>query len=152
MSKTSSQMWDTLWAEYTQQAFIHTSSFTQYVKCLGRILHYDGNSKWQKTILRPKFVLPTALLKHYSDVLMGAMASLSQITSLTIVYSNVYSGADQRNHQSSASLTSVRETHRSPVISPHKWPVTRKMFPFDDVIMILRSIGKLGFHLNIKAL
>ena len=25
--------------------------------------------------------------------------------------------------------------HRGPVNSPHKWPVTRKMFPFDDVIM-----------------
>ena len=63
---------------------------------------------------------------------MGAMAS--QITSLTIVYS-VYSGTDQRKHQSSASLAFVRGIHRGPVISPHKWPVTRKMFPFDDVIM-----------------
>ena len=64
---------------------------------------------------------------------MGAMAS--QITSLTIVYATVYSGADQRKHQSSASLAFVRGIHRSPVNSPHKWPVTRKMFPFDDVIM-----------------
>ena len=64
-------------------------------------------------------------LCHYCDVIMGTMAS--QITSLTIVYSIVYSGADQRKHQSSASL--------GPVNSPHKWPVTRKMFPFDDVIM-----------------
>ena len=52
-------------------------------------------------------------MNHYSDVMMGAMAS--QITSLTIVYSTVY----------------------SPVYSPHKWPLTRKMFPFADVIMIL---------------
>ena len=66
---------------------------------------------------------------HYNDVKMGAIAS--QITSLTIVYSIVYSDADQRKHQSSASLASVR----SPVNSPHKWSVTRKMFPFDDVIM-----------------
>ena len=58
-----------------------------------------------------------------------------QITSLTIVYSTAYSGADQRKHQSSASLAFVRVIHRSPVKSPHKWPVTRKMFPFDDVIM-----------------
>ena len=29
----------------------------------------------------------------------------------------------------------VRGIHRGPVNSPHKWPVTRKMFPFDDVIM-----------------
>ena len=59
----------------------------------------------------------------------------SQITSLTIVYSTVYSDADQRKHQSPASLAFVRGIHRRPVNSPHKWPVTRKMFPFDDVIM-----------------
>ena len=59
---------------------------------------------------------------------MGAMAS--QITSLTIVYSTVYSGADQSKHQSSASLAFVWGIHRGPVNSPHKWPVTRKMFPF----------------------
>ena len=59
----------------------------------------------------------------------------SQITSLTIVYSTVYSGADQIKHQSSASLAFVRGIHRWPVNSPHKGPVTRKMFPFDDVIM-----------------
>ena len=64
---------------------------------------------------------------------MGTMAS--QITSLTIVYSTVYSGADQRKHQSSASLAFVRVIHRGPVNSPHKAPVTLKMFPFDDVIM-----------------
>ena len=60
----------------------------------------------------------------------------SQITSLTIVYSTVYSDADQRKHQSSASLAFVRGIHRGPVNSPHKWTVTRKMFPFDDVIMV----------------
>ena len=70
---------------------------------------------------------------HYDDVIMNAIAS--QITSLTIVYSIVYSAADQRKHQSSASLAFVRGIHRGPVNSPHKWPVTRKMFPFDDVIM-----------------
>ena len=65
---------------------------------------------------------------------------MSQITSLTIVYSAVYSGEDQRKHQSSASLAFVRGIHRGPVNSPHKWPVTRKMFPFDDVIMIIVPI------------
>ena len=71
--------------------------------------------------------------RYYSNVIMGATAS--QITSLTIVYSTVYSGADQRKHQSSGSLAFVRGIHRWPVNSPHKWPVTRKMFPFDDVTM-----------------
>ena len=64
---------------------------------------------------------------------MSPMAS--QITSLGIVYSTVYSGSDQRKHQSSASLAFVRRIHRGPVNSPQKWPVTRKMFSFDDVIM-----------------
>ena len=59
---------------------------------------------------------------------------VSQITSLTIVYSTVYSGADQRKHQSSASLAFVRGIHRW--IPRRKGPVMRKMFPFDDVIMI----------------
>ena len=71
--------------------------------------------------------------KHYNDVITIAMAS--QITSLTIVYSTVYSSADQRKHQSCASLAFVWGIHRWPVSSPHKGPVTRKMFPFDDVIM-----------------
>ena len=72
---------------------------------------------------------------------MSAMAS--QITSLTIVYSTVYSGADQRKHQSSASLSFMRGIHRWPVNSPHKGPVTRKMFPFDDVIMSFREVVNL---------
>ena len=66
---------------------------------------------------------------HYCDVIMGTIAS--QITSLTIVYSTVYSGADQRKHQSSTSLAFVWGIHRG----PHKWPTNQKMFPFDDVIM-----------------
>ena len=89
--------------------FCLTSSETSLSKWITRILHYD-------------------------DVIMGAMAS--QITSLTIVYSTVYSGADQSKQQSSASPAFVWAIHRVPVNSPHKWPVTRKMFPFDDVIML----------------
>ena len=72
-------------------------------------------------------------VNHCNGVIMSAMAS--QITSLTIVYSTVYSGTDQRKHQNSASLAFVRGIRRGPVNSSHKGPVTRKMFPFDDVIM-----------------
>ena len=72
--------------------------------------------------------------QHYGDVIMGAITS--QITSLTVIYSTVYTDADQRKHQSSASLAFVWGIHRGPVNSPHKWPVTRKVFPFDDVIML----------------
>ena len=77
-------------------------------------------------------------------------AVVSQITSLTIVCPAVYSVADQRKHQSSASL--AQRIHRWPVNSPHKWPVTRSfdvffdlrlnkwLFPFDDVIMWLNVV------------
>ena len=81
---------------------------------------------------------------HYDDVIMAPMAS--QITSLTVVYSIVYSDADQRKHQSSASLAFVWGIQRGPVNSPHRWPVTRKMFPFDDVIMnphVMRNVSAL---------
>ena len=75
----------------------------------------------------------SVLVCHYQDIIMNSLSS--QITSLTIVYSTVYSRGDQRKHQSSASLAFVWGIHRGPVNSPHKGPVTRKMFPFDDVIM-----------------
>ena len=67
-------------------------------------------------------------LVHYNAFIMSAMSS--QITDVSIVCSTVGSGADQKNHQSFASLAFV-----SPVNSPHKRPATRKIFPFDEVIM-----------------
>ena len=70
---------------------------------------------------------------QYNDVTIGAMAS--QITRLKSIYSSFCSRADQRKHQSSTSLAFVMEIHRWPVNSPHKGPVMRKMFPFDDVFM-----------------
>ena len=72
---------------------------------------------------------------HYNDVIMSAMAS--RINGVSIACSTVGSGADQRKLQSSASLAFVRGTHRWPVNSPHRWLVTRKMFPSGDVIMFL---------------
>ena len=56
---------------------------------------------------------------HCNDVIMSAMAS--QITRPTIVYSTVYSGANQRKHQSCASLAFVQGIHRWPVNPPHKY-------------------------------
>ena len=71
-----------------------------------------------------------------NDVIMSTIAS--QITSLTIVYSIVYLSAYQRKYQRPAILAFVWGIHRRPVNSPHKGPVRRKMFPFDDIIMRLR--------------
>ena len=75
-------------------------------------------------------------LEHYSDGIMSAMAS--QITGVSTVCLKVFPCADQRKHQSSASLAFVRGIHRWRVDSPRKGPVTRKMFPFVDVIMKMR--------------
>ena len=91
-------------------------------------MHKSELNTWQVL-----FYSILAFNSHYDDVTMDGMAS--QITSLTIVYSTVYSGADKKKHQSPAPLAFVRGIHRGPVNSLHKWPVTRKLFPFDDVIM-----------------
>ena len=107
--------------------FKHTYS-TQYTTYIYEIDVI--NVCWRYVFWRCLFKFMNAWY-YYNDVIMNAIAS--QITSLTIVYSVVYSGADQRKHQSSAPLALVWGIHRWPVNSPHKWPVTRKMCPFDDV-------------------
>ena len=112
---------------------IHKPKHVHYNKltCSARFKFCSPVMKYNISII---YMIQADLLKHhYGDVIMSTIAS--QITSLTVVYSTVYSDADQRKHQSSASLAFVRGIHRRPVSSPHKWPVTRKMFPFDDVIM-----------------
>ena len=81
-------------------------------------------------------------LTHYSDVIMSAMAPL--ITGVSIVYSTVCWGTDQRKHQGSTLLAFVRGIHRWPVNSPYKWPTTRKMFPFGDVIMSTQRAHCIG--------
>ena len=65
---------------------------------------------------------------------MSAMSS--QVTTLTIIYATIYSGADQRKYQSSMSLAFVWGIHWWPVNSPHKGPVMKKMFPFDDDVIM----------------
>ena len=82
--------------------------------------------------------LATMSSYHDCDVMMSAVAS--QITGVSIVYSNVCSNADQRKSQSSASPAFVRGIHRWPVNSPHKEPVTRKMLSVDDVIVLIPKV------------
>ena len=77
---------------------------------------------------------------------MGAIAS--QITSLTIVNSTVIQRQIKENTKAPrhwplcGEFNGDRWIHRGPMNSPHKWPVTRKMFPFDDVIMNLWSVWR----------
>ena len=111
----------------------------------GLVIIYWRQWKYAITHYRTRIgLMPVASLRSWSvsgilwrvysiTVMMSATAS--HITSPAIVYSTVYPDANQRKHQSSASLAFVRGIHRWPVNSPHKGPVTRKMFPFDDVIL-----------------
>ena len=94
--------------------------------CYGRVVNTLNTA-----VVEVLSVSPTPV--HYVDVIMTTKAS--QITSLTIVYPTVYSGADQRKHQRSASLAFLWGIHLWPVYSPHKGSVTQKMFSFDDVII-----------------
>ena len=66
----------------------------------------DGSTvQWTNSIQGSR---PTnGTVSHYNDVIMSTMAS--QTTSLMIVYSTIYIGADQRKYQSSASRAFVRE-------------------------------------------
>ena len=96
------------------------------IRCLFQI-----SQDWYRMIINSIFA--NFQIIHYIDVVMSAMTS--QITGVSVVYSTICSGADQRKYQSSVSLVLLREIHRSPVNSPHKGPVTPKMLPFDDVIM-----------------
>ena len=86
---------------------------------------------WNKS--RGLLVISWGILVHCNDVIMSAMAYY--ITSLTIVNSTAYSGADKWKHQSYASLAFVRGIHRWLVNSPHNGPVTRKLLLLVDVIM-----------------
>ena len=80
-------------------------------------LHKARTSKISNTLLR----------RH----IVGTMAS--QITTRDCLLNRSFGRRSKKT--SLASLAFVRGIHRWPVNSPHKWPVTRKMFPFDDVIM-----------------
>ena len=111
----------------------YTSENTQCIYLLQNVLALSARTFFVNNKSCISFCI--IYYKHYDDTIMGAIASL--ITSLTVVYSTVHSDADQRKHQSSAWLAFVWGIHRGPVNSPHKWPVPRKMFPFDDVIMKL---------------
>ena len=95
------------------------------------MLRYPNLSCWSTS----SWPITWWLHNHYNDIIMSEMPS--QIISVSIVCSTIFAGADQRKHQSSAApLAFVRGIHWWPVNSPHKRPVTRKIFPFDGIIMI----------------
>ena len=127
--------------------FIQTFSpvYITRKKCIGKSRFNSVSTIWKFTInehwflvLFDRYIPWHFRCSLYNDVTMAAI--VSQIAGVPIVYSNVYSGADQRKHQSSASLAFLRGIHRWPVNSPYIGAATRKMFPFDDVILLLWNL------------
>ena len=117
----------------------------EYQGCHSAIIDNGRNKRsFISSIIWRKF---GSFILHYNDVMMGTMDS--QIVGVSIVCSAVCSRTDQRKYQNSASLAFVRGIHRWPMNSPHKWPVTQKMFPFDDVIMRNgRALQALTYHVS----
>ena len=122
---------------WLQNGFLSKVSFTivsvsVWLSCCHLHLCKNQLMRSEKTCMLVKLSI------YYNDVIMRAMAS--QITSFTIVYySSVYTGADKKK-QSELRVTDICVGNSPcPVNSPHKGPVTRKMFPFDDVTMLNRS-------------
>ena len=136
------------WSIIIQWRGYNTAYWNMYTASLCFVLLWLSQvDSWDLFVhtLQGGFIYAGAISPVPGDVIMGTIAS--QITSLAIVFSTVYLDTDQRKHQSSASLAFVRGIHRRPVNSPHKGPVTRKMFPFDDVIMEkLKITGKISCH------
>ena len=100
-------------------------------------------ARWPSRLIPPELLSLLMVPIHYNDVIMSALAS--QFTSGSIVCSTVGSGADQRKHQSSASLAFVRGIHQWPGNSPHKGPLTQKMYPFDNVIICFEYKSSLAW-------
>ena len=132
-------------------SFLFHSNFTKicsqwpnhYLASIGSDNGLAPNKWWPSlvtyiSVTRLQFNKASFLFVPSGDAIMSAMTS--PILSVSIVYSAVCSGADQRKHQNFASLAFVRGIHHWPVNSPHnEGPVTRKMFPFDDVIMVFQD-------------
>ena len=139
-----------IWAKFSITRMYAIGSFRKRLCVFGsnlRLLHFPWSNpdkftcnnginvmiKTDNEITTKQSSTVCAHILHYSDVIMSTVTL--QITGVFIVCKTVRSGADQRKRQSSASLAFVRGIHRWPGNSPHKGPATRKMFPFDYVIM-----------------
>ena len=120
----------TLHFDLINNELLSHSSFIPLLIWNGSLSHFVSCSMGHENVVnRVKY----RITSRWRNVIMSAMAS--QITSLIIVCTTVCPGADQRKHPRSASLAFVWGIQRWPVNSPHKGPVTQKIFPFDDDIM-----------------
>ena len=94
------------------------------------------------TITTQQSITKISLKLHYIDVIITTMGS--QVTSLTVVYSTVYPDANQRKHQSSASLAYVWGIHRERWIPRTKGQLRGKCFH----LMTLLCVSKIPFNLT----
>ena len=131
--------------------FTHYSSFVQGIH--SSLLDFSGNFPSQKASdvelwlfisYQPDYAVSQTveMLVTWDGVTSSKGINSHGKMTLTcaVIFSTVYSEVDQRKHQGSASLAFVWGIHRGLVNSPHKWPVTRIMLPFDNVIMQCKSL------------
>ena len=121
--------------EFLSQRPVTRSFDVSFDLHVNKRLSKQPRHRWFETPWCPLWRHCDVVNTYYSDVTIRKMAS--QVTDVTIVYSTVCPCVDQSAHQSSASQAFVRGNPRWPVNSPHKGTLTRKMFPFDDVIIEL---------------
>ena len=120
---------------YVCYALYVTFLVYKIVNCLSAILEcYTVLARWQCKCLPPRLwnetvkdVIPPLLWRH------NGHDSVSNHQHHDCLLNRLFR---RRKYQSSASLAFVRGNHRRPVNSPHKWPVTRRMFSFDDVKLL----------------
>ena len=116
--------WSFLYSEWDENRLSYVLLF---LHGMNQSPHYHMMAQiHSKNILRPSITMTS----HWARWRLKSPASR--------LFTQPYvQGADQRKHQSSASLAFVRGNHRWPVNSCYKGPVTRKMTPFDDVVMMV---------------
>ena len=118
------------WWKHTITCNIHIESASNQKHVQGQSsmcysFRHITRSKYK--IQLSEFIVNTCFLNnHYIGVIMATMAS--RITSLTVIYSTVYSDADQGKHQSSASLAFVCGIHRDRRIHSTKGQLRGKCF------------------------
>ena len=93
--------------------YVLTNNFFKYIAWKRNASFVDIDSLFIESVYRHVRSWDKKILSHYDDVIMGAIAS--QITSLTIVYSTVYSGADQSKHLSLSLSLNIK--------APRHWPL-----------------------------
>ena len=133
LNTEQAQLWDIL--PHGRQGHVYPTLSIPWILVAWRRQDPGHQQPWY-CLITPRVFQPSSqhqkdwsLIVHYSDAIMSTMAS-----EISTVCSTVSSGADKKN-QSSTSLAFVRRIHRWPMDSPHKEPVTRKMFPCDVVIV-----------------